>query len=116
MRVSGRQVYQLHGREAYHDEPVPHPPRGDERGENWLFEEPRAAHLERLAGYGHKDGGPPDRAGHHGVLRHLFQRLRRFHAHAARGLAQEPRYRRPQPQRTAGGNRDAACRAYRAHD
>jgi len=28
-------------------------------------------HLERLAGYGHEDGGPPDRTGHHGVLRHL---------------------------------------------
>lgn len=28
--------------------------------------------MERLAGYGHEDGGPPDRTGHHGVLRHLF--------------------------------------------
>lgn len=116
LRVPERQVHQLHGREAYHDEPVPHPPRGDERGENRFPQESRAAHLERFAGHGHKDGGASDRTGHHGVLRHLFQWVRRLHAYAARGFAQEPRYRRPQPQRTAGRKRGAACRAHRTHD
>ena len=40
-----------------------------------------------FAGYGHEDGGPPDRTGHHGVLRHLFQRFRRLHAPATGGFA-----------------------------
>ena len=36
---------------------------------------------------GHQDGRPPDRAGHHGILRYLFQRFRRLHAPATGGLA-----------------------------
>lgn len=116
VRILGWQVYQLHGRETYHDEPVPHQPGGNERGENGLFEKSRATDMERLAGHGHKDGGPSDRTGHHRVLRHLFQRIRRLHTPAARGFAQEPRYRRPQPQRAAGGKRGATCRTHRAHD
>lgn len=113
MRVSGRQVHQLHGEEPHHDEPVPHQPGGAERGKDGIPEKPRTADMERLAGHGYKNRGTPDRTGHHGVLRYLFQRLRRLHALATRRPAQEPRDRRAQPRRPTGRERTGSRRAYR---
>ena len=86
MRIPRRQVHFLYRGKTDYDEPIPHQSGGNECGEDGLPEKPRAAHLERLAGYGHKDRGPPDRTGHHGVLRHLFQWVRRLHTPATEDL------------------------------
>lgn len=97
MRVSGRQVHQLHGGTPHHDEPVSYPQGRDERGKDRLPKESCPADLEGHAGNSHEDGRPSGGKCNHRLLRCVFQRLRRLHAHAAGRPEKKPRHRRTQP-------------------
>lgn len=97
VRVSGRQVHQLHGGTPHYDEPVPYPQGRDERGKDRLPEESCPADLEGHAGNSHEDGRPSGGKCNHRLLRRVFQRLRRLHAHAAGRPEKKPRHRRTQP-------------------
>lgn len=97
VRVSGRQVHQLHGGTPHYDEPVPYPQGRDERGKDRIPEESCPADLEGHAGNSHEDGRPSGGKCNHRLLRCVFQRLRRLHAHAAGRPEKKPRHRRTQP-------------------
>lgn len=97
VRVSGRQVHQLHGGTPHHDEPVSYPQGRDERGKDRLPKESCPADLEGHAGNSHEDGRPSGGKCNHRLLRCVFQRLRRLHAHAAGRPEKKPRHRRTQP-------------------
>ena len=55
------------------------------------------ADLEGHAGNSHEDGRPSGGKCNHRLLRCVFQRLRRLHAHAAGRPEKKPRHRRTQP-------------------
>ena len=62
-----------------------------------LPEESCPADLEGHAGNSHEDGRPSGGKCNHRLLRCVFQRLRRLHAHAAGRPEKKPRHRRTQP-------------------
>ena len=75
MRIPRRQIHQLYGREAHHDEPLQHYAGGAEHRKDRLPEEPDLADMERLGHEGHGTGVPHRGADGDGLLRRLLPRL-----------------------------------------
>ena len=94
MRISRRQIHQLHGREAHHDESLQHHAGGTEHREDRLPEEPNPADMERVGHENHGTGVPYRGADGDGLLRRLFPRLRRLRPRAKGNPAQDPDSRR----------------------